>query len=192
MKFIGPRPEVIRLMGVKERARAFMRERGVPVLPGSPGVLKSPEEALELARRDRLSVILKASAGGGGRGMRIVDTAPRNCPACWRRRRTKPARRSASATCTWRSSSSAPRHIEFQVLADQHGNVEVLGERECSIQRRHQKLIEESPSPPSVTRSCASALSTSLRKAHEGHRLHQRRHGRVPDGRERASCTSSK
>ena len=146
IKFIGPRPDVIRLMGVKERARAFMREMGVPVLPGSPGVLKTPEEGLELAEEIGYPVILKASAGGGGRGMRVVNT-PTSCPRSSPRRRTRPAAPSVPPTSISKSSSARPRHIEFQLLADEHGNVEILGERECSIQRRHQKLLEESPSP---------------------------------------------
>src|SRR5579864_4987572 len=144
--FIGPRPDVIRLMGVKERARAFMREAGVPVLPGSPGVLKSPEEALELADQIGYPVILKASAGGGGRGMRVVNQAA-DLPSLFAQAQTEAGAAFSSADVYLEKFIGAPRHIEFQVLADEHGNVEILGEREFSIQRRHQKLLEESPSP---------------------------------------------
>ena len=164
IKFIGPRPEVIRLMGVKEHARAFMREMGVPVLPGSPGVLENPEEALEVAGEIGYPVILKASAGGGGRGMRIVNERRGSAGAV--RPGAAGSRRGVQLgpTFTWRSTSRAPRHIEFQILADEHGNVEILGERECSIQRRHQKLLEESPSPV-VTDAQRAEISAALRKA---------------------------
>src|SRR3982751_629057 len=146
VKFIGPKPDVIRLMGVKERARAFMRERGVPVLPGSPGVLKTPDEALELAEEIGYPVILKASAGGGGRGMRVVTKAD-DLPALFAQAQSEAGAAFSSADVYLEKYIGAPRHIEFQLLADEHGNVEILGERECSIQRRHQKLLEESPSP---------------------------------------------
>ncbi len=121
---------------------------GVPVLPGSPGVLKTPEEGAGAGASEiGYPVILKASAGGGGRGMRIVNEPEDLAARCSRRRRRKRARRSARPDVYLEKYIGAPRHIEFQVLADEHGNVEILGERECSIQRRHQKLIEESPSP---------------------------------------------
>jgi acetyl-CoA carboxylase, biotin carboxylase subunit len=161
--FIGPKPEVIRLMGVKERARAFMREMGVPVLPGSPGVLETPEEALELAETIGYPVILKASAGGGGRGMRVVQKAEDLAPLFAQAQQEAGAAFS-SADVYLEKYIGAPRHIEFQILADSAGNVEILGERECSIQRRHQKLVEESPSP-AVTDAQRAAISAALRKA---------------------------
>jgi acetyl-CoA carboxylase biotin carboxylase subunit len=163
IKFIGPRADVIRLMGVKERARAFMREMGVPVLPGSAGVLQSPEEALETAERIGYPVILKASAGGGGRGMRIVNR-PADLPSLFASAQQEAGSAFASADMYLEKYVTAPRHIEFQLLADEHGAVEILGERECSIQRRHQKLIEESPSP-AVTDSLRAETSAALRKA---------------------------
>src|SRR5262249_32374990 len=163
IKFIGPRPDVIRMMGVKERARAFMREMGVPVLPGSPGVLKTPEEALELAEEIGYPVILKASAGGGGRGMRVVTQAA-DLPSLSAPAQTEAGAGFSSADVYLEKFIGAPRHIEFQVLADEHGNVEILGERECSIQRRHQKLVEESPSPVVTDRQRAE-ISTALRRA---------------------------
>jgi acetyl-CoA carboxylase biotin carboxylase subunit len=167
IKFIGPRPDVIRLMGVKEQARAFMREQGVPVLPGSPGVLKSAEEALELAEKVGYPVILKASAGGGGRGMRVVNKAE-ELPNLFMQAQAEAGSAFSSADVYLEKFIGAPRHIEFQVLADEHGNVEVLGERECSIQRRHQKLLEESPSPavkPAQRVEIASVLKKALGKA---------------------------
>jgi acetyl-CoA carboxylase biotin carboxylase subunit len=163
LKFIGPKPDVIRLMGVKERARAFMREMGVPVLPGSPGVLKSPEEALDLAEEVGYPVILKASAGGGGRGMRVVQRAE-ELPGLFAQAQSEAGAAFSSADVYLEKFIGAPRHIEFQILADEHGNVEILGERECSIQRRHQKLIEESPSPVVTDRQRAE-ISAVLRKA---------------------------
>jgi acetyl-CoA carboxylase biotin carboxylase subunit len=167
IKFIGPRPDVIRLMGVKEQARAFMREQGVPVLPGSPGVLKSSEEALELAEKVGYPVILKASAGGGGRGMRVV-TCPADLPNLFMQAQAEAGSAFSSADMYLEKFIGAPRHIEFQVLADEHGAVEVLGERECSIQRRHQKLLEESPSPavtPEQRIEIAGVLKRALGKA---------------------------
>jgi acetyl-CoA carboxylase biotin carboxylase subunit len=163
LKFIGPKPDVITLMGVKERARAFMRERGVPVLPGSPGVLKCPEEALELAATIGYPVILKASAGGGGRGMRVVQKAE-ELPGLFAQAQTEAGAAFSSADVYLEKYIGAPRHIEFQVLADEHGNVEILGERDCSIQRRHQKLVEESPSP-AVTDAQRAEISAVLRGA---------------------------
>ncbi len=163
IKFIGPRPEVIRLMGVKERARTFMREMGVPVLPGSVGVLKTPEEALELAGQIGYPVILKASAGGGGRGMRVVNK-PDDLPMQFAQAQQEAAAAFSCADVYLEKYITAPRHIEFQVLADEHGNVEILGERECSVQRRHQKLLEESPSP-AVGDELRNRISGALRKA---------------------------
>ncbi|HUD99131.1 MAG TPA: acetyl-CoA carboxylase biotin carboxylase subunit [Bryobacteraceae bacterium] len=167
LKFIGPRPDVIRLMGVKERARAFMREAGVPILPGSPGILNTSEEAVALAAEIGFPVILKASAGGGGRGMRIVNQASELEPLF------NSAQQEAGAAfgCSdvyLEKYVRAPRHIEFQVLADERGRVEILGERECSIQRRHQKLLEESPSPvmrPELRASMAAKLKEALAAA---------------------------
>ncbi|MGO9263172.1 MAG: acetyl-CoA carboxylase biotin carboxylase subunit [Bryobacteraceae bacterium] len=163
LKFIGPRPEVIRLMGIKERARAFMREMGVPVLPGSPGVLKTPEEALELAGSIGYPVILKASAGGGGRGMRVVQK-PAELTSLFAQAQTEAGAAFSSPDLYLEKYIAAPRHIEFQVLADEHGNAEILGERECSIQRRHQKLIEESPSPV-LGAAQRAEISAALKKA---------------------------
>jgi acetyl-CoA carboxylase biotin carboxylase subunit len=163
LKFIGPKPDVIRLMGVKERARAYMREVGVPVLPGSAGVIASPEEALATADEIGYPVILKASAGGGGRGMRVVYNAE-ELPGLYAQAQSEAGAAFSSADVYLEKFIGAPRHIEFQVLADEHGNVEILGERECSIQRRHQKLLEESPSPV-VTDSQREEIAGALRKA---------------------------
>ena len=144
--FIGPRPEMIRLMGDKVAAREAAKEAGVPLLPGSRGrARRRPPRRWRLRREIGYPVILKAAAGGGGRGMRIVRETRRGSPQPSRTARPRRRPRSATATCTSRSTWSSPRHIEIQVFGDEHGNVVHLGERECSIQRRHQKLIEESP-----------------------------------------------
>jgi len=163
IRFIGPRPEVIRLMGVKEQARAVMKARGVPVLPGSAGVLASPEEGLEIARQIGYPVILKASAGGGGRGMRVVNQ-PDELPLLFAQAQQESGAAFSSADLYLEKYIAAPRHIEFQILADEHGCVEILGERECSIQRRHQKLLEESPSP-AVTDRQRAEIAMALRGA---------------------------
>jgi acetyl-CoA carboxylase, biotin carboxylase subunit len=154
IKFIGPDPQVIRLMGDKARARRVMRKAGVPILPGSDGPLDSEDRALKLAKEIGYPVIVKATAGGGGRGMRVVRAPGELSHA------VKTAQREAEAAfgvpdVYIEKYVESPRHIEFQILGDHHGTVVHLGERECSIQRRHQKLIEESPSP---------ALSEKLRR----------------------------
>jgi acetyl-CoA carboxylase biotin carboxylase subunit len=146
IKFIGPTPDVISAMGVKERARAIMKDYGVPTLPGSAGVLSSADEAIDLAEKIGYPVILKASAGGGGRGMRVANNSA-ELPGLLMQAQQEAGASFSSADVYLEKFVGAPRHIEFQILADEHGNVEILGERECSIQRRHQKLLEESPSP---------------------------------------------
>ena len=167
IKFIGPKPEVMRLMGVKDKARAAMKAAGVPILPGSGGVLESAEEALEIAASIGYPVIIKASAGGGGRGMRVVNE-PSELPALFAQAQQEAANAFSCPDVYVEKYLCAPRHIEFQILADEHDNVEILGERECSIQRRHQKLIEESPSPKlsaSARQQVIETLSQAVRSA---------------------------
>jgi len=163
IKFIGPTPEVIRMMGLKQLAREKMREHGVPILPGSAGVLKTVEEALETADRIGYPVMLKASAGGGGRGMRIVRSAE-ELPSLFAQAQQEAENAFSNGDLYCEKYIGRPRHIEFQVLADEHGRVEILGERECSIQRRHQKLIEEAPSP-ALTPERRSKVSRALQEA---------------------------
>jgi acetyl-CoA carboxylase biotin carboxylase subunit len=146
IRFIGPDPQVIRLMGDKARARRAMKKAGVPVLPGSEGVLDSEEHALKIADTIGYPVLIKAVAGGGGRGMRVVRSAAEMARAYLTAQREAEAAFGVPDVYVEKYLES-PRHIEFQILGDHHGNVVHLGERECSIQRRHQKLIEESPSP---------------------------------------------
>src|SRR6201985_2428878 len=145
IKFIGPPPEVTRLMGEKEKARMGMKQAKGPILPGSEGVIQSEGEALEWAKSVGYPVILKASAGGGGRGMRVIRSKD-ELPALFQAAHTEAANAFGNGDLYMEKFIEQPRHIEFQVLADQHGHVMSLGERECSIQRRHQKLIEEAPS----------------------------------------------
>ncbi len=145
IKFIGPTPQVIRLMGDKARARRVMKKAGVPILPGSDGPVESEDKALKVAKDIGYPVIVKATAGGGGRGMRVVRAPGELSQA------VKTAQREAEAAfgvgdVYLEKYVESPRHIEFQILGDHAGNVIHLGERECSIQRRHQKLVEESPS----------------------------------------------
>jgi acetyl-CoA carboxylase biotin carboxylase subunit len=164
IKFIGPRPEVMRLMGEKEKARAAMQRAGVPILPGSDGIIASEGEAVEWARQVGFPVIMKASAGGGGRGMRIVRTEE-ELPGLFRAAQSEAAGAFGNGDLYMEKYVENPRHIEFQVLADEHGNVVSLGERECSIQRRHQKLLEESPSTqvtPELRDQIGGVLSKSL------------------------------
>jgi acetyl-CoA carboxylase, biotin carboxylase subunit len=162
IKFIGPPPEITRLMGEKEKARQAMKKAKVPILPGSDGVIGSAEEALEWAKSVGFPVIVKASAGGGGRGMRVIRSAD-ELPALFHSACTEAANAFGNGDLYMEKFIERPRHIEFQVLADEHGNVQSLFERECSIQRRHQKLIEESPSLQ-VTPRMREDLSKTLRK----------------------------
>ena len=145
IKFIGPRAEIINLMGDKVEARRAMKEAGLPILPGSSEPVTSEEEGLKLARELGFPVIVKASAGGGGRGMRIVR-AERDLSPALETASTEAAAAFKDGTVYIERYIEQPRHIEIQVLADEYGNCIHLGERECSIQRRHQKLLEEAPS----------------------------------------------
>jgi acetyl-CoA carboxylase biotin carboxylase subunit len=154
MKFIGPRSEMLRLMGNKVQARNFAEKAGLPLLPGARGVLKNADEADAMAREIGFPIILKAAAGGGGRGMKIVREG-----GDVRRTFEQASNEAVSAfgdgSMYLERYVEEPRHIELQIAADEHGNIVHLGERECSVQRRHQKIVEESPSP---------AVSPELRK----------------------------
>jgi acetyl-CoA carboxylase biotin carboxylase subunit len=145
--FIGPRPETIRLMGDKVSAINAMRKAGVPCVPGSDGALSDdPEDVARIAREIGYPVIIKAAAGGGGRGMRVVNTEPHLHHAL-QLTRQEAASAFGDDTVYLEKFLENPRHIEVQVIADQHGNAVHLGERDCSTQRRHQKVIEEAPAP---------------------------------------------
>jgi len=154
IKFIGPTPENIRLMGNKMMAKDTMRKAGLPVIPGSRNIVGTKEDALKSAKQLKYPVILKASAGGGGKGMRVCHNDVRLVSAFLTAQREAEAA-FGNADIYIERYIEMPRHIEFQILADQYGHIVHLGERDCTIQRRHQKLIEESPSP---------ALTKRLRK----------------------------
>ena len=144
--FIGPTPEQIRQMGDKAAARRLAQELGIPVVPGSPGPVAELDEALGIAREIGYPVIIKAAAGGGGRGMRVAAD-PDGFAQAFQLARNEALGAFNNADVYLEKYLERPRHVEFQILGDQHGRVLHLGERDCSIQRRHQKLIEEAPSP---------------------------------------------
>src|SRR5829696_6512712 len=146
IRFIGPDPRVIKLLGDKARAKKAMKKAGVPMLPGSEGPVETEAKALSVAKDVGYPVIIKAVAGGGGRGMRVVRSAA-ELPNLLRTAQREAEAAFGNGDVYIEKYLENPRHIEFQILGDHHGNVVHLGERECSIQRRHQKLIEESPSP---------------------------------------------
>ena len=143
--FIGPSPEAIRKMGDKALARKTMAAAGVPTVPGSPGPVETVDEALSFARKAGYPVILKASAGGGGRGMRVARDE-RELSGAYETARNEAEKAFGNPEVYLERYLDEPRHVEFQVFGDHHGNIRHMGERECSIQRRHQKLIEEAPS----------------------------------------------
>jgi acetyl-CoA carboxylase, biotin carboxylase subunit len=146
VKFIGPTPASMEIMGSKTRARQEMEKAGVPLVPGTAQGLQSVEEAAQVAQRIGYPVMLKASAGGGGKGMRLVHM-PEDLRSALEGAQSEAQRSFGDSEVYIEKAIVNPRHIEMQVLADEHGNTVYLGERECSIQRRHQKVLEESPSP---------------------------------------------
>src|SRR5256885_5177262 len=162
LTFIGPSPEAIRLMGDKAKAREMAKKSGVPILPGSEGPVKTFTDALDIARVIGFPVILKAAAGGGGRGMRICS-AEGDLQGAFDTARSEADRAFGSADVYVEKYLEHPRHIEIQVFGDHHGRIAALGERDCSIQRRHQKLIEESPSP-ALTQELRAEMSAAAIK----------------------------
>jgi acetyl-CoA carboxylase, biotin carboxylase subunit len=146
LAFIGPSPEHIRMMGDKIAAKDAMRRLGVPLVPGSPGELASLEEARSVAEEIRYPVLIKAAAGGGGRGMKVARSAE-ELEEAWRVARTEAKAAFGNDAVYMEKYLDRPRHIEMQILADSHGSVVHFGERDCSLQRRHQKLVEEAGSP---------------------------------------------
>ncbi|MGA7990907.1 MAG: acetyl-CoA carboxylase biotin carboxylase subunit [Thermoanaerobaculia bacterium] len=155
LKWIGPSPDAIRRMGDKSVAKSTVKEVGVPTVPGSPGPLDSIEDSMRLAGRIGYPVLLKAVAGGGGRGMRVARS-DKELAAAFELATREAERAFGNGSIYLEKYLAEPRHVEIQIFGDSHGRVVHLGERECSLQRRHQKILEESPSP---------ALSDSLRAA---------------------------
>ena len=146
LTFIGPTAAHIRMMGDKIAAKDAMRKLNVPLVPGSPGALDSLEDAREIAEQIKYPVLIKAAAGGGGRGMKVARSAD-ELEEAWRVARTESKAAFGNDSVYMEKYLDRPRHIELQVLADTHGNVVHFGERDCSLQRRHQKLVEEAGSP---------------------------------------------
>lgn len=171
IKFIGPKAGVINSMGDKATAKEMMIKAGVPVVPGSDGLLASLEQALEEGEKAGYPILLKATAGGGGKGMRKVFN-PDGMEDAWNSARTESAAAFGNDGLYLEKFVEEPRHVEIQIMADQHGNVYHLGERDCTIQRRHQKLVEESPSPvvtPEIReRMGASAIKAASFVSYEG------------------------
>ncbi len=169
--FIGPSPEMIQAMGHKSSAKSTVREAGVPTIPGSGGIVESMEEALAFIEHITFPVILKAAAGGGGKGMRIVRDRD-GFAKSFRMAKAEAEQAFGNGDLYIEKYIENPRHIEIQIMGDRHGNVAHLGERDCSIQRRHQKLIEESPSPavgPELRRSLGeSAVAAARSISYEG------------------------
>jgi acetyl-CoA carboxylase biotin carboxylase subunit len=164
--FIGPRPEHIRMMGDKIAAKDAMRRLGVPLVPGSPGALSTFEEARAVAEQVKYPVLIKAAAGGGGRGMKVARTAA-DLEDAWRIARTEAKAAFGNDEVYLEKYLDRPRHIELQVLADTHGNVVHFGERDCSLQRRHQKLVEEAGSPvltPAERDALGAQVTSGLRQ----------------------------
>ena len=163
--FIGPSPDHIRMMGDKIQAKKAARETGLPCVPGSEGPVLGDSDALALARDIGYPVLIKAAGGGGGRGMRVVHNAAALLHAI-NVTRSEALAAFGNDQVYMEKFLEKPRHIEFQVLADHHGNVIHLGERDCSMQRRHQKVIEEAPSPamtPELRQEIAEVIRTAVR-----------------------------
>jgi acetyl-CoA carboxylase biotin carboxylase subunit len=164
--FIGPPPEAMERLGNKNAARKMAQEAGVPVVPGSPGLLKNAEEALRLARDMGYPVLIKAAAGGGGRGMRVAHN-DLSLQSGFNAAQQEAEKAFKDGSVYLEKYIEQPRHVEVQVLADKHGNAVHLWERDCSLQRRHQKLVEESPAPnlPGDVREAICAAALRLVKA---------------------------
>jgi len=167
IQFVGPEPETIRALGDKSNAKELARSADVPIVPGSEGEIADEEEALRVARKIGYPVLIKATAGGGGRGMRAASNDPSLINA-FHAARTEAEAAFKNGAVYIEKLIENPRHVEIQILADHHGNVVSLGERDCSVQRRHQKLIEESPSPsltPETRRAMSAAAVNLARRA---------------------------
>ena len=188
--FIGPPPAAIAAMGNKAAAKRRMIDAGVPCVPGYQGADQSDANLEKEARKIGLPVMVKAAAGGGGRGMRLVERDADLLEAI-RTARAEAESAFGSGELILEKAVVDARHVEIQVFADAHGNVIHLGERDCSVQRRHQKVIEEAPSP-AVERRPAQPHGRRRRRRRASHRLSRRRHGRVPAGAPTAPSTSSR
>jgi acetyl-CoA carboxylase biotin carboxylase subunit len=162
--FIGPTADQIRVMGDKAAARSAMTDVGVPIVPGTPGPVEEPDEALAFVREIGFPVIIKAAAGGGGKGMRVANDED-DFARAFQLARSEALSAFGNGEVYVEKYLARPRHIEFQILGDSHGNVIHLGERDCSVQRRHQKLIEEAPSPAMTPELRAAMGEAAVRGA---------------------------
>ena len=166
IKFIGPSPAAIAECGDKVAAKRLAKEAGVPTVPGSDGPVDNEQDALQIARKIGFPVLIKAAAGGGGRGMRVAHNDP-SLVTGYHAARSEAEKAFKDSTVYLEKYIEKPRHVEIQIMADQHGNVVHLGERDCSLQRRHQKLLEESPCPvlDEATRQAMGEAAVRLAKA---------------------------
>src|SRR5271156_298489 len=167
IKFIGPSPEAMERLGSKTAARLIAREIGVPTVPGTLAPIESSEELLEVARETGFPIVLKAVAGGGGKGMRMVAKES-DLGSAWRDASSEAQNAFGDSRMYLEKYLDKPRHIEIQVLGDEHGNIVYLGERECSVQRRHQKVIEECPSPVMTPELRAAMGDAAVKLARAG------------------------
>jgi acetyl-CoA carboxylase, biotin carboxylase subunit len=165
IKFIGPSPEAIANCGDKVAAKVLAKQAGVPCVPGSDGPVESEEDALTIARKIGFPVLVKAAAGGGGRGMRVAHNEP-SLVTGYHAARSEAEKAFKDSTVYLEKYIEKPRHVEIQIIGDMHGNVVHLGERDCSLQRRHQKLVEESPCPvlDEATRQAMGEAAVRLAK----------------------------
>ncbi|MBL8736740.1 MAG: acetyl-CoA carboxylase biotin carboxylase subunit [Planctomycetes bacterium] len=170
IKFIGPSPTAIAQCGDKVAAKRLAKEAGVPCVPGSDGPVENEQDALAIARKIGFPVLVKAAAGGGGRGMRVAHNEP-SLVTGYHSARSEAEKAFKDSTVYLEKYIEKPRHVEIQIMADQHGNVVHLGERDCSLQRRHQKLVEESPCPvlDDKTRQAMGEAAVRLAKAANYH-----------------------
>ena len=170
IKFIGPSPTAIAQCGDKVAAKRLAKEAGVPCVPGSDGPVENEQDALAIARKIGFPVLVKAAAGGGGRGMRVAHNEP-SLVTGYHSARSEAEKAFKDSTVYLEKYIEKPRHVEIQIMADQHGNVVHLGERDCSLQRRHQKLVEESPCPvlDEKTRQAMGEAAVRLAKAANYH-----------------------
>lgn len=172
VKFIGPTPEAISLLGNKAHAKETMRKAGVPVVPGSDGAVDTIEQALEIARSIGYPVLVKAAAGGGGRGIRIAHDEE-ELPKAFHAASSEAIACFGDGTLYLEKYLINPRHVEIQIIADEHGNVVHLGERDCSVQRRNQKVLEESPSPsPNMTPALRARMGEAAIRAAKASNYH--------------------
>lgn len=172
VKFIGPTPEAISLLGNKAHAKETMRKAGVPVVPGSDGAVDTVEQALEIARSIGYPVLVKAAAGGGGRGIRIAHDEE-ELPKAFHAASSEAIACFGDGTLYLEKYLINPRHVEIQIIADEHGNVVHLGERDCSVQRRNQKVLEESPSPsPNMTPALRARMGEAAIRAAKASNYH--------------------